>query len=114
MVCPRFCREGHPGLLAPSVRYPAGENYAVLNPAALSDPRLNCQLAYRRNGQRIAVESTSGRTWFVIPLAQLQAGCPSPSRADVRRAPESVRFRPTASIGLEDVTMPHPAKHFAA
>ncbi len=67
----RIHREGHPGLLVPSVRYVGGENYAVFNPVALSNPRLNCQLTYRLDGQRIAVERQPGVTWMEIPITEI-------------------------------------------
>ncbi len=65
----RIHREGHPGLLIPSVRYPAGENYVVFNPAVLSDPRMSCQLSYRLVGERIIVEKRPGVTWLDIELS---------------------------------------------
>ena len=64
-------REGHPGLLIPSVRYAQGENYVVMNPAVLSNPRFHCQLTYRVDGPRIVVEKTVGQTWMVIATADL-------------------------------------------
>lgn len=67
----RIHREGHPGLLVPSVRRPAGENVAVFNPAVLSDPRLECQLSYRLRGSRIEVEKQPGRRWLRLDVARL-------------------------------------------
>ncbi len=67
----RIHREGHPGLLIPSVRYPNGENYAIFNPAVLSNPRLNCQLTYRLDNQQIIVEKKPGITWIKIPVSQI-------------------------------------------
>ena len=67
----RMHREGHPGLVVPSVRYAQGDNYVVLNPAVLSNPRLLCQLTYRIDGPRIVVEKTPGQTWMVIRTAEL-------------------------------------------
>jgi hypothetical protein len=67
----RMHREGHPGLVVPSVRYAQGDNYVVLNPAVLSKPRLLCQLTYRVDGPRIVVEKTPGQTWMVIRTAEL-------------------------------------------
>lgn len=67
----RIHREGHPGLVIPSVRYPQGENYVVMNPAVLSNPRFHCQLTYRVDGPRIIVEKTVGKTWMVIQTADL-------------------------------------------
>ncbi len=65
----RLQREGHPGLLAPSVRHPPGQTYAVFNPAVLSDPRPHTALTYRLEGQRVAVEKKPGRRWLSIDLA---------------------------------------------
>lgn len=67
----RIHREGHPGLLIPSVRHAQGENYVVMNPAVLSKPRLHCQLTYRVDGPRIVVEKTPGKTWMEIATADL-------------------------------------------
>ena len=67
----RIHREGHPGLLIQSVRRPGGENVAVFNPAVLSNPRLNCQLAYRLEGDRILVEKRPGRTWLELEVKAL-------------------------------------------
>lgn len=65
----RVHREGHPGLLVPSVRRPGGENFAVFNPAVLSGPRLNCQLSYRLEAGRILVEKQPGKVWLVLDTA---------------------------------------------
>jgi hypothetical protein len=62
----RLHREGHPGLVTTSVRYPAGQNYAVLNPAVLSNPRHHCQLTYRLDGPRIVIEKQPGVVWMAI------------------------------------------------
>lgn len=62
----RIHREGHPGLLIPSVRRPTGENVAVFNPAVLSNPRLHCQLSYRLSGNQIVVEKTPGERWLTL------------------------------------------------
>lgn len=67
----RIHREGHPGLVIPSVRYAQGDNYVVMNPAVLSNPRFHCQLTYRVDGPRIVVEKTPGKTWMVIATADL-------------------------------------------
>lgn len=67
----RLQHEGHPGLLAPSVRYPEGLNYVVFNPAVLSSPRVNCMLTYRLKGEHILVEKRPGQTWRRIPVAAL-------------------------------------------
>lgn len=65
----RIHREGHPGLLIQSVRWPGGENVAVFNPAVLSNPRLNCQLTYRLEGNRIDVEKQAGKVWMSVGVA---------------------------------------------
>lgn len=65
----RIHREGHPGLLIQSVRHPDGENVAVFNPGVLSNPRLNCQLTYRLEGNRIDVEKQAGEVWMSVGVA---------------------------------------------
>lgn len=67
----RLRREGHPGLVTPSARYPEGLNYVVFNPAVLSNPRVNCLLTYRLNGGHILVERRPGRTWRRIRVDDL-------------------------------------------
>nr|WP_315244584.1 RES family NAD+ phosphorylase [uncultured Albidiferax sp.] len=67
----RLHREGHPGLVTPSVRHAAGQNYAVLNPDVLSNPRQYCQLTYRLDGQRILIEKQPGVAWMEIATAAL-------------------------------------------
>lgn len=67
----RIHREGHPGLVIPSVRYTGGENYVVFNPDVLSNPKFNCQLTYRVEGNDIIVEKNPGTTWLVVPIAEL-------------------------------------------
>lgn len=67
----RLQREGHPGLIAPSVRHPAGLCYVVFNPAVLSRPRVNCMLTYRLQGGHIVVEKRPGTTWRRIRVADL-------------------------------------------
>lgn len=67
----RLRREGYPGLLAPSVRHPQGETYAVFNPAVLSHPRPRTGLTYRLERGRIAVEKKPGKRWLSIDLARL-------------------------------------------
>ncbi len=67
----RLRREGHPGLVAPSVRYSGGLNYGVFNPAVLSSPRVSCMLTYRLKGGHIFVEKRPGTTWRRIPAADL-------------------------------------------
>ncbi|MDO4904951.1 MAG: RES family NAD+ phosphorylase [Lautropia sp.] len=69
----RIHREGHPGLLTPSVRRPTGENIAIFNPAVLSNPRHNCQLTYRIDGDRILVEKQPGEIWLDLALAEIHA-----------------------------------------
>jgi hypothetical protein len=53
------------------VRYPAGLNYVVFNPAVLSAPRVNCMLTYRLKGKHILVEKRPGTTWRRIRVADL-------------------------------------------
>lgn len=65
----RIHREGHPGLLIPSVRRPGGRNIAVFNPSVLSNPRLNCQLTYRLENARIQVERKPGIAWLSLDVA---------------------------------------------
>lgn len=67
----RIHREGHPGLVTPSVRYPPGWNYVIFNPAVLSNPRANCQLTYRLSGAQIRVEKAPGEAWLEIPVSAL-------------------------------------------
>lgn len=67
----RLHREGHPGLVTVSVRHAPGTNYAVLNPAVLSNPRHHCQLIYRLDGQHIVVEKQPGVVWMDIATAAL-------------------------------------------
>jgi hypothetical protein len=64
----RVNREGHPGLLTPSVRRPNGENVAIFNSNVLSNPRHYCQLTYRLEDDRIVVERVPGRSWITIPM----------------------------------------------
>lgn len=65
----RIHREGHPGLLTQSVRRPAGENLIIFNPGVLSNPRHNCQLTYRLDGQQIVVERQLGVPWVTLDVA---------------------------------------------
>lgn len=69
MLGSRIHREGHPGLLAPSVRDPDGQAYAIMNPGVLSDPRFLCALTYRIRGDHVLVERTPGRTWLTLDNA---------------------------------------------
>lgn len=78
----RIHREGHPGLLVQSVRRPAGENVAVLNPGVLSNPRLACQLSYRLDGERIVVEKQAGRVWLKLDVAGFGRGSARGLRAE--------------------------------
>lgn len=67
----RIHREGHPGLMIQSVRRPEGENVAIFNAGVLSNPRLDCQLTYRLEGGRIAVEKRPGKVWIGLEVAGL-------------------------------------------
>ena len=67
----RIHREGHPGLVIPSVRWSEGENYVVFNPDVLSNPRFNCQLTYRVDGGDVVVEKGVGEVWMVMPVLEL-------------------------------------------
>lgn len=67
----RIHREGHPGLLTPSVRRSAGQNLAIFNPAVLSNPRQNCQLTYKLQGGQIVVEKQPGAVWMRLSAAGL-------------------------------------------
>ena len=65
----RIHREGHPGLLTQSVRRPAGTNVAIFNADILSNPRHNCQLTYRLEGDQIMVEKQPGVEWIKLDVA---------------------------------------------
>lgn len=65
----RIHREGHPGLLTQSVRRPAGTNVAIFNADILSNPRHNCQLTYRLEGDQIMVEKQPGVEWVRLDVA---------------------------------------------
>jgi hypothetical protein len=67
----RLQREGHPGLVAPSVRYSEGLSYVVFNHAVLSNPRVNCMLTYRLERGHVLVEKRPGVTWRRIRVAGL-------------------------------------------
>jgi RES domain len=69
----RIHREGHPGLLTPSVRRSAGENVVVFNPGVLSNPRLNGQLTYRLEGEQVVVEKQPGVAWVTLAVAPLRS-----------------------------------------
>ena len=62
-------REGHPGLVTASARHASGQNYAVLNPNVLSNPRHHSQLTYRLEGNRILIEKQPGVVWMGIDIA---------------------------------------------
>ncbi len=62
----RLHREGHPGLVTTSARQAGGENYGILNPVVLSNPRSLCQLTYRLGDGRIVVEKQPGVAWMEI------------------------------------------------
>lgn len=65
----RIHREGHPGLLTPSVRRIVGEIVLIFNADVLSNPRLNCQLTYRLEGNQIVVEKQPGVAWITVDVA---------------------------------------------
>jgi hypothetical protein len=67
----RLKMEGHPGLIAPSVRRPSGDNYAILNPGVLSSPRHNSYLTYKLRGETITIEKQKGTTWLEFSVASL-------------------------------------------
>jgi RES domain len=67
----RLHREGHPGLVSASVRHVSGQNYVILNPDVLSNPRQHCQLTYRLEGLCIVVERQPGVTWMEIATQTL-------------------------------------------
>lgn len=67
----RLQREGHPGLLAQSVRHEPGLTYAVFNPTVLSNPRVHGHLTYRLEDGHITVEQTPGHRWMSIDVAGL-------------------------------------------
>jgi len=64
----RIKREGHPGLLTRSVRWPAGKNVVIFNPGVLSSPRHNCHLIYRLEGDQIIVEKQPGVAWITLDV----------------------------------------------
>lgn len=63
----RIHREGHPGLVNFSVRHSGGLNYALLNPAVLSEPKHYSYLAYQLQNGIIKVEELSGNGLMTIP-----------------------------------------------
>jgi hypothetical protein len=62
----RIQREGHPGLLMQSVRWPLGDNFSIFNPEVLSNPRQSDRLTYRLEHGQVQVERTSRKTWMVL------------------------------------------------
>jgi len=54
-IAERLQKEGHPGLLVPSVRC-AGTNLVAFTPSILNDPRVNCYLTYSYDYQSKTVE----------------------------------------------------------
>lgn len=71
LVGARLHREGHPGCVTASVRHAGGYNYVVFNSAVLSNPRQNCQLTYRLEGEHITVEKQPGVVWLKIATVTL-------------------------------------------
>jgi RES domain len=67
----RLHREGHPGLVTRSVRHAEGQNYAVLNPDVLTNPRAHSALSYRLDGHRILIQKQPGVAWLEIATAAL-------------------------------------------
>mgnify|MGYP000005626521 CR=1 FL=1 len=62
----RLHREGHPGLISPSVRDPSGESFVVLTPAVLSKPRAICYLTYRLERGHVVIEREPGQPLMEI------------------------------------------------
>ena len=62
----KFHREGHPGLITKSVRYPTGDSYVILNHGVLSQPKTHCYLTYRMVGQKIQIEKEPTVVWLEI------------------------------------------------
>jgi len=67
----RLHREGHPGLVTASVRDSAGQNFVILNPDILSNPRHYCQLTYRLEADHISIEKQPGVVWMEIATIAL-------------------------------------------
>ena len=67
----RLHREGHPGLVTASVRDSAGQNFVILNPDILSNPRHYCQLTYRLEADHISIEKQPGVVWMEIATTAL-------------------------------------------
>jgi hypothetical protein len=55
--------------LTPSVRRSAGENVVIFNADVLSNPRFNCQLTYRLEGDQIVIEKQPGVAWITLAVA---------------------------------------------
>jgi hypothetical protein len=51
------------------VRRSAGENVVIFNPDVLSNPRFNCQLTYRLEGDQIVIEKQPGVAWITVSVA---------------------------------------------
>ena len=49
----------------------AGENVVIFNLDVLSNPRFNCQLTYRLEGDQIVIEKQPGVAWFTVAVANL-------------------------------------------
>lgn len=69
LVGARLHREGHPGLVTASVRHAVGQNYVVLNPDVLSNPKHHGHLTYRIEGRRIIIEKQPNAVWMEIETA---------------------------------------------
>jgi hypothetical protein len=54
-----------------AVRRPTGENSVIFNPNVLANPRNNCQLTYRLEGQEIVVEKQPGIPWVTVDVTAL-------------------------------------------
>lgn len=65
----RIASEGHPGLLAPSVRNKDnGINAVIFKERVLSNPRVQCYLTYSLDvkNRAVKVERTQGKTWLQL------------------------------------------------
>lgn len=67
----RLSSEGHPGLLAPSVRKKGGVNVVAFDQKILKDPRLSCYLIYHIDPikQKVRVEKIKGKRYRDIHFA---------------------------------------------
>jgi len=80
LIGKKIHREGHPGLLVPSVRHPAGENFAIFSPNVLHTPQLAYSLTYCLAGEQIVVAKSDSPAWLTIEVRQLQGKTlPEPS-----------------------------------